>query len=67
MELVKGTPITRYCDDNKLTEKTMFAALGQVVGTLEYMSPEQADVRIERQASCAARSWLGKPNCHWLR
>ncbi len=27
-----------------LTEKTMFTAFGQVVGTLEYMSPEQAKV-----------------------
>ena len=26
----------------KLTEKTMFTGLGQIVGTLEYMSPEQA-------------------------
>ncbi len=104
MELVKGVPITKYCDDNRLTprqrlellvpvcqaiqhahqkgiihrdikptnilvaeydekpvpkvidfgvakaisqsltEKTMFTGLGQIVGTLEYMSPEQAKV-----------------------
>jgi serine/threonine protein kinase len=104
MELVKGVPITRFCDDHhltprerlelfvpvceavqhahqkgvihrdlkpsnvlvalydgkpvpkvidfgvakalhqKLTDRTMFTEFGQVVGTLEYMSPEQAEV-----------------------
>jgi serine/threonine protein kinase/tetratricopeptide (TPR) repeat protein len=104
MELVKGVPLTRYCDDArlsvrqrleifiqvcqavqhahqkgiihrdlkpsnvlvslydgrpvpkvidfgvakatgpKLTERTLFTALGAVVGTLEYMAPEQAEV-----------------------
>lgn len=104
MELVKGQPITQYCDEHQLiprqrlelllpvcqaiqhahqkgiihrdikptnilvaeydsqpvskvidfgvakaisqslTEKTMFTGLGQIVGTLEYMSPEQAKV-----------------------
>jgi len=104
MELVKGIPITRFCDQNrltprerlelfvpvcqavqhahqkgvihrdlkpsnvlvtlydskpvpkvidfgvakalhqKLTERTMFTAFGAVVGTLEYMSPEQAEL-----------------------
>ncbi|HEY7086551.1 MAG TPA: serine/threonine-protein kinase, partial [Tepidisphaeraceae bacterium] len=31
--------------DHRLTEKTLFTEKGQLIGTLEYMSPEQADGR----------------------
>ena len=108
MELVKGVPITKYCDEKhlplrerlelfmqvcqavqhahqkgiihrdikpnnvlvaeydnravpkvidfgvakataqKLTERTMFTEFGQVLGTMEYMSPEQAEVQPAR-------------------
>src|SRR5262249_27526136 len=46
-----GTPIPKVIDfgvakaiDQRLTERTMFTEFGQIVGTLEYMSPEQAEM-----------------------
>jgi serine/threonine protein kinase len=46
-----GHPVPKVIDfgvakamAQKLTERTMFTGLGQLVGTLEYMSPEQADL-----------------------
>jgi tetratricopeptide (TPR) repeat protein/serine/threonine protein kinase len=46
-----GQPVAKVIDfgvakavSQPLTEKTMFTGLGQIVGTLEYMSPEQARV-----------------------
>ena len=46
-----GRPVPKVIDfgvakatGQKLTERTLFTELGQVVGTLEYMSPEQAEL-----------------------
>ena len=48
--LYDGKPVPKIIDfgvakamSQTLTDKTMFTALGQIVGTLEYMSPEQAE------------------------
>jgi serine/threonine protein kinase/Flp pilus assembly protein TadD len=49
--LYDGRPVPKVIDfgiakatGQQLTERTMFTEIGQVVGTLEYMSPEQAEL-----------------------
>ncbi len=51
--LYDGKPVPKVIDfglakalqhQSKLTDKTMFTEFGQVVGTLQYMSPEQAEM-----------------------
>ena len=51
IEVVDDKPSVKVIDfglakavGQQLTEKTLFTELGQVVGTLEYMSPEQANL-----------------------
>ena len=52
--LYDGKPVPKVIDfgvakaiDQQLTEKTLFTRFGAIVGTLEYMSPEQAELALD--------------------
>jgi WD40 repeat protein/serine/threonine protein kinase/tetratricopeptide (TPR) repeat protein len=51
VSLYDGRPVPKVIDfgvakaiQQRLTERTMFTEVGQIIGTLEYMSPEQAEL-----------------------
>ncbi len=67
-----GTPVAKVIDfgvakaiDQRLTEKTLFTEFGAVIGTLEYMSSEQAEMvrSILTRAATSTRSGSCCMNC----
>ena len=62
-----GRPVPKIIDfgvakatAQRLTEKTMFTEFGQVIGTLEYMSPEQAQLQPARRRHPQRRLFAGR-------
>ena len=61
--LYDGKPVPKVIDfgvakatEQTLTERTLFTQYGTMVGTLEYMSPEQAEIQSASASTRAATS-----------
>src|SRR5262249_24785777 len=64
--LYDGKPVPKVIDlgvakatDQRLSERTLFTQYGTVVGTLEYMSPEQAEMSALGVDTRSDISWRG--------
>src|SRR5262249_25238784 len=70
--LYDGKPVPKVIDfgvakatAQKLTERTLFTEVGQIVGTLEYMAPEQAELNNLDIDTRADIDSLGVRRCEW--
>ena len=70
--LYDGKPVAKVIDfgvakaiEQRLTERTLFTQYGLIVGTFEYMSPEQAEMSAwaSTRAAISTRSACSCTNC----